>query len=436
MNVLRRLWQITPVDPEDVWQALRTQLPTMGVPSFFSCSFVDPDRRLASLDFHLSSSDSVTLDPEYGPFPETRLVPGAFSEHHRHGFLVMPIKARGRECGFVVCEIGRMEAAGYESLYNQLSAGTELRALLSEVRSYSTELEARIELRSEQLREAQRQVVDSAHRAGMAEIAVGLMHNVGNLLNSVGVSAERMVGLSGEPRLAGILKTAELLEAPPQELAVSLVRDGRAGLLSQYLRKASEELERERSAIRSEGRETLDNVVLIRETVQTLQEYARGESELALQEPLDVRAVVETALKILESTLSRWTVRVVRDLVPAPPVMAQRSKLVHVVVNLVKNGIEAMRETPAAERVLTLRLRTTGPEVELRVIDQGEGIPEAQLMRVFGYGFTTKQGGNGFGLHTCANHVARMGGTIHAESPGPGKGASFVLRFRSAADPG
>jgi DNA-binding LacI/PurR family transcriptional regulator/signal transduction histidine kinase len=430
VNVLRRLWQLNPVDPEVVWLTLQDQLPTMGIPSFYLCSYVEPEGRRARLDFHYTLTDSFLLDPEPGPYPLARLLPGDFCRERRHAFVVMPIKARGRESGFVVCEIGRMGGAGYESLVNQLSAATELRTLLSEVRSYATELEAKIEARTEELREAQRQVVDSAHRAGMAEIAVGLMHNVGNLLNSVSVSAERIVGLSDDPRLAGLFKTAELLERSPEEL----VRDGKAALLSRFVHRSAEELGRERQVIRTEGREMLDRITLIRDTVKTLQEYARGERDLTLHEPLDLRAVVETALKVQESNLSRHAVRVIRDLAPVPVVVAQRSKLVHVLVNLVKNGIEAMWETPAEDRVLTLQIRGSAAEVELRVRDAGEGIPEANLPRVFGYGFTTKRNGHGFGLYTCANHVKQMGGTIHAESPGPGKGTTFVIRFRHGAE--
>jgi DNA-binding LacI/PurR family transcriptional regulator/signal transduction histidine kinase len=430
-NVLRRVWQLNPVDPEEVWQALRDQLPIMGVPSFYVSNYVDPDRRLAQLDFHYSGSDSVALDPAPGPFPEADLVPGTFTEGHRHGFVILPVKGRGKECGFAVCEIGRMGGAGYESLTSQLTAATELRALLTEVRTYATELEARIDVRTEQLREAQKQVADTAHRAGMAEIAVGLMHNVGNLLNSVSVSAERIVGLCGEP-LTGLGKTAALLEGKQEDLVTFLVKDGRAPLVGQYLRKVSDEVDREREAIRGEGREMLENVTLIRDTVKTLQDYARGEGDPMLQEALDLRAVVETALKIQQSALSRHSIQVVRDLVSVPPVLAQRSKLVHVLVNLVKNAIEAMQGTRMPGRILTIRLRSCERGVELRVCDAGEGIAEANLLRVFGYGFTTKKGGHGFGLHTCANHVARMGGTIRAESAGPGKGASFVLEFQAA----
>jgi DNA-binding LacI/PurR family transcriptional regulator/signal transduction histidine kinase len=433
INVLRRVWQLNPVDPEEVWRSLEDQLPALGVPSLYLCSFVDAESRRASLDFHYSLTDSVRLDPDPATFDAARLVPGTFSGARRYGFVVRPYKARGRECGFVVCEIGRMGGTGHESLASQLTAATELRTLLGEVRGYATELEARIDDRTQQLREAQRQVVDTAHRAGMAEIAVGLMHNVGNLLNSVGVSAERIVGMCDGTRMAALRKTADLVDKDPEELATFLVREGRAPLLSEYLHRSAEELGRERDAIGSEGREMLDKVKLIRDTVKTLQEYARSERDLVLREPIDLREVVETALKLQDSTLSRHGVRVVRDLAPVPPVEVQRSKLVHVLVNLVKNRIEAMRATSADSRLLTVQLRDGAGGVELRVRDEGEGIPEADLMRIFAYGFTTKLGGNGFGLHTCANHVAQMGGTIHAESPGPGRGASFVLRFRPAA---
>jgi signal transduction histidine kinase len=80
-------------------------------------------------------------------------------------------------------------------------------------------------------------------------------------------------------------------------------------------------------------------------------------------------------------------------------------------------------------RVLTIQLRREAERVEVRITDVGEGIPAAHLLRVFEYGFTTKPGGHGFGLHTCANHVAQVGGTIHAESAGPGQGATFVVRL-------
>lgn len=431
-HVLRRAW-INPADPEEVWRVLREQLPTMEVPSFYYSSFLDPWAGQARLEFHYSCTDTVALGAGRRPFLASQLVPGVLTEARRHAFVVMPIRARGTERGFMVCEVGPMGGPGYENLVGQLSAAAELRALLAEVRGYATDVETRAEQRTTQLREAQRLVVDTAHRAGMAEVAVGLTHNLGNLLTSVGVSTERILDVSDGLLLGGIVKSADLLSTPEDRVAL-LKQDGRVELLAEYLRRAAEDLSRAREAIRAEAGVLSDRVGLIRETVRMLQEYARGE-DLRWRTLLDVGSVIETALHVQESTLSRYAVRVVRDLFPVPLVLAERSTLVHVFVNLVKNGVEAMRQTPDGRRVLSIQLRRVGDQVEVRITDAGEGIPEAHLLRIFEYGFTTKQGGHGFGLHTCANHLAQIGGTIHAESAGCGQGATFVVRLPAAAPP-
>ena len=66
--------------------------------------------------------------------------------------------------------------------------------------------------------------------------------------------------------------------------------------------------------------------------------------------------------------------------------------------------------------------------VIVRVSDNGQGIPEHNLQKIFNHGFSTKERGHGFGLHSCANYMTEMGGEIRAESRVP-KGTSFILSF-------
>jgi len=106
---------------------------------------------------------------------------------------------------------------------------------------------------------------------------------------------------------------------------------------------------------------------------------------------------------------------------------------VHVVVNLVKNAIDALSQVPEADRRLTIQVRRDGARAQLLVRDTGVGIPAENLEKVFSYGFTTKAAGHGFGLHTCANYVKQMGGTVTVQSDGPGKGATFTVTFDPAA---
>jgi signal transduction histidine kinase len=67
--------------------------------------------------------------------------------------------------------------------------------------------------------------------------------------------------------------------------------------------------------------------------------------------------------------------------------------------------------------------------VSIIVRDNGIGIPPENLIKIFNHGFTTKRDGHGFGLHSGANAAKEMGGSLTAESNGPGLGATFTLEL-------
>jgi signal transduction histidine kinase len=263
----------------------------------------------------------------------------------------------------------------------------------------------------------------------MAEIAIGLMHNVGNLLNSVNVSSDRIRELVQRAPLEGLGKLRALLDAHQDHLPEFFAHDPRAKLVGQYLEKIAEELRGGLRCIEGEAGELQNRVSLIRETIATLQAYAREGRDALPSQPIEIAQTIETALKLQEGNLVRQRVEIVRDLSDVPPLIARQAELVHVFMNLIKNAVEAMRSTPPEARRLTVQLRVEDGFIRVRFTDAGEGITRENAPRIFTYGFTTKPDGHGFGLHTCANHVRQMGGTIQAESEGPNRGASFVLSF-------
>ena len=100
--------------------------------------------------------------------------------------------------------------------------------------------------------------------------------------------------------------------------------------------------------------------------------------------------------------------------------------------NLVKNSREAMVAAKHQGQRAVLRISVEQLDtdlMEIRISDNGCGIGPENLDKIFNHGFTTKDQGHGFGLHTCANFMTEMGGTLRAESDGIGKGATFVMRF-------
>jgi DNA-binding LacI/PurR family transcriptional regulator len=430
-EVLSRISFLSQFDQKAMRQNVVSVLPVLGIRSCFLSRFVDRDRSQATLLVHYGAGTKLVLDPELAPFPPRRLFPGHAVEGTRQAFVVVPINAGTRlePWGFALCELGALAPMAYEILFAQMGTEMRLALLLEGERQHASELETRVEQRTRELREAEGQLLDAARRAGMAEIAIGLMHNVGNLLNSVNVSSDRIRELVRGAPLEGLSKLRALLAEHEGKLPEFFARDPRGGLVGQYLQRIGEELRSQLGSIEGEAGELQDRVSLIRETIATLQAYAREGRDAIPSQPVVIAQTIETALKLQEGNLARQRVEVMRDLSDVPPVMARQAELVHVFVNLIKNAVEAMRNTPPDARRLTVQVRAEGGFVRVRFADAGEGITPENAPRIFTYGFTTKPDGHGFGLHTCANHVRQMGGNIQAESDGPDRGASFVLSF-------
>ena len=123
-------------------------------------------------------------------------------------------------------------------------------------------------------------------------------------------------------------------------------------------------------------------------------------------------------------------IQVIKKIDVLPMVPIQKNKLVHILINLIKNAKESMQDTAPNQRKLTIVAKKTDHHVYIRFSDSGKGIESSRLNKIFTHGFTTKKDGHGFGLHSCANYMSEMRGRIWAESEGINKGATFVLEFK------
>jgi signal transduction histidine kinase len=107
-----------------------------------------------------------------------------------------------------------------------------------------------------------------------------------------------------------------------------------------------------------------------------------------------------------------------------------KHKVLQILVNLIRNAKYALDDGAPAEKLMTVQVAASGEDrVRISVMDNGVGIPQENLVQIFGHGFTTRRDGHGFGLHSGANTARELGGSLTAESAGPGKGATFTLEF-------
>lgn len=274
---------------------------------------------------------------------------------------------------------------------------------------------------------ANQQLIQSSRQAGMAEVATGVLHNVGNVLNSVNVSANLVRTKLVQSRLVSLDKTRELLQSHAQDLPTYLTQDAQGRLIPGFLLQLTHHLLEERDQLISEIRLLLENIEHIREIISVQQGLAKVNGVL---EPLDPIPLFKDALRMTAKSFERRGYQIVHEFQPTPRILADRHKVLQILINLLTNARHALDKSPNEARQLTLQVGTAGEHhVFLAVRDNGVGISKDAHERIFQLGFTTRKDGHGFGLHSGAIAAREMGGQLSVHSDGPGCGATFRLEL-------
>ncbi len=281
-----------------------------------------------------------------------------------------------------------------------------------------------------ELRAAQQNLVEASRIAGMAEVATGVLHNVGNVLSSLNVSAT-MIGTGLRASKADRLtKICALLHEHRDQLGEFLTQDPKGRKLPEFIASLASHTVAERDRLLGEIASLQQNINHIKEIVSMQQAYA---TTVGCAEPLAPEMLIEDALRMNTGSLSRHDVRVVREIQFAPTVFGEKGKILQILVNLIRNAKYACDEGPSGDKLITLQIApTVDGRVQFAVRDNGIGIPAENLTRIFAHGFTTRKHGHGFGLHSSANAAREMHGTLTAHSDGPGLGATFTLELPAA----
>ncbi len=284
-----------------------------------------------------------------------------------------------------------------------------------------------------QLRETQAQLLKAAREAGRAEVATNVLHNVGNVLSSVNVSAGVIGSTLRNSRLPGMTRALQMMDSRAGDLGEFITRDEKGKLLPGYLKAVNEALAGEHGSIAAELDRLTKSVDHIKDIVATQQSHA---SAAHVIEPVAPSELADEALRMQGSALARHQVTVVREYDDIAPLPMDRGRILQILINLISNAKAAMSHLTEGTPRLTVRVQLAGDGSELRfcVMDEGEGIPPENLTRIFSHGFTTRRTGHGFGLHSSAVAAGELGGTLTAHSDGVNRGATFVLALPVKAD--
>jgi PAS domain S-box-containing protein len=277
------------------------------------------------------------------------------------------------------------------------------------------------------LSELHRGLVDASRQAGMAEVATGVLHNVGNTLNSVNVSAGIVSERIRSLRVSSLEKAVQLLRENEARLNTFLTEDPRGKQLPAYLEALTTQLTQDKEAVLSELQALCDGVEHIRVVVGMQQQYARFSGVV---EEVSLPELIDGAVRLQAASFGKAGIEVRREYATVPPIWVDRHKLLQILLNLLSNARYAVKESGRPDGCLTIRVAPAeAGRLNIIVTDNGVGIAPEHIPLLFTHGFTTKKEGHGFGLHTSALAAEELGGSLSCASAGRGQGATFTLEL-------
>lgn len=311
--------------------------------------------------------------------------------------------------GFALFEPGPMDERVYQALSTHISTALRGSMLLN------------------RLDNSYKKLVEHAQREGMADIAADILHNIGNILNSISVSAHMMDNAVKNAPFEDVLKANRLLEDNMERLEDFILNDRKGKILMQYYLKLGESMKELQDQLLYNVNRLSMKLGSVNEIVAAQQNYAGTASQ---PEEINIMAVLEDALKVHAVSLDKYRITVEKNYSSQPRLVVQRAKLFYVFINLINYARDSMSDTPLDQRKLSISIYEDGNESCVRISDTGRGLSDGAMDRVFEPGYTAMNEGHGFSLYSSSSYMVEMGGAILAESGGPGMGEAFTVKFR------
>jgi signal transduction histidine kinase len=280
-----------------------------------------------------------------------------------------------------------------------------------------------------------RELVRTSHLAGKAEVATEVLHNVGNTLNSISVSSEHIREIAQQSSSTSLPDIVRLIQDHEEDHESFYTHDPRGKRLPSYFARLSEKMTEERESLLTETTRQLHHIRRVAEIIRAQQDTAKL---IDFTEQVNLTSLLEESLELFQGDMDEQRITVECHYGFQQSIFAEPHKILQVMNNLIRNAVEAFDGISAEEKKISLSTYPTADrdEVVVEISDNGKGMRQNILQQAFTFGFTTKKGGHGFGLHNSANLAAEMGGSLTGESAGPEQGARFIMRLPVTATGG
>src|ERR1700684_4263554 len=268
-----------------------------------------------------------------------------------------------------------------------LFAGVVATLVLAAAAAWFQLLRSRLLRTQAELQAAHEALVRASRQAGMAEVASSVLHNVGNVLNSVNVSANLLDELIQTSKASGLARVAAMLGEQGDHLGSFIASDDRGKRLPTYPAQLSSQLLADREAALKELASLVKSVEHIKDIVRMQQSYA---THGGMAESVAVADLVNDSVQLNAEAFSCHGVTLACEFEDVPAVTVDRHRVLQILVNLIRNAKHACGDLGRHDKRITIQVTRWALGIAIAVVDNGVGIPTENLTRIFSHGFHTR----------------------------------------------
>lgn len=283
-----------------------------------------------------------------------------------------------------------------------------------------------LKLKNKKQVEYQRKLAVAERRAGMADIASSVLHNIGNVLNSVNVTVTLLEEKISQSKLDFLEDLYNLLKTNESNIDEFFTTNPKGKRVIEYIGKLSDEHKKNKQWLTKQTH-------LLQNYIEHIKQVVQDQNNLAklggVTDEVHVPDLVHEVITMYKNKISSNHILIKKEFEQTKTAYIDQVKVIQILINIVKNSIESLIESQPPNKIIQIKITDEKTHFAIIISDNGIGISTSALKKLFTVQFTTKKQGHGFGLHASAIAAEELGGKIYAMSDGTNQGATITLKI-------
>lgn len=263
-----------------------------------------------------------------------------------------------------------------------------------------------------------------ARQAGMSDVATSVLHNIGNVLNSLGVSSSVLHDKIENISSTKLLNLINLIEDNLNDQYRYFSEDPIGKKLFQYIFLIAKESDVDKKSLLEEVDQISLHVKHIKYVVSMQQSIAKP---IKMTSTIIVSKLIKQIIKRYSNQIDAHKIIVTQNYESELAILTDQYKLEQIIQNVLQNAIESLIQNQSLYKKLIISTNSSNDQMLIKIADNGVGISADDINKIFNFGYTTREEGHGFGLHYSALAAKELDGELQVVSKGKLQGAEFIL---------